>query len=99
MTTKEAIYRLIDSLDEETATVVLDYVRTIVDDQTVGSDKSNDAEQQAPLEWMKLGRPTSEDDPLWKLVGIAGPEIDVPSDLSRNHDKYLADIYADLHDK
>jgi hypothetical protein len=93
MTTKEAIHQLIDRLDEETAVAVLNYVRTIVDDQ------SDDADLRPPLDWMKLGRPTSEEDPLWNLVGIIGPEFDVPSDLARNHDEYLAEIYADLHDK
>jgi excisionase family DNA binding protein len=36
------------------------------------------------------------DSPLWDLVGTIeeGPE-----DLAENHDKYLADAYADLHDQ
>jgi excisionase family DNA binding protein len=35
------------------------------------------------------------DDPLWDIVGIIK---DGPSDLARNHDKYLAEAYADRHD-
>jgi hypothetical protein len=42
------------------------------------------------------GRPTSADDPLWKLVGIG--ESEGPGDVSTNKYKYLADAYADLHE-
>jgi len=35
------------------------------------------------------GKPTSVDDPLWKIVGMA--KGDQPTDVSENHDKYLAD--------
>jgi excisionase family DNA binding protein len=35
------------------------------------------------------------DDPLWDIVGIIK---DGPPDLARNHDKYLAEAYADRHD-
>ncbi|MCL5958679.1 MAG: hypothetical protein M1358_05060 [Chloroflexi bacterium] len=41
------------------------------------------------------GRPTSADDPLWKLVGIGASKG--PGDVSKNKHKYLADAYADLH--
>lgn len=34
------------------------------------------------------------DDPFWNLVGIMK---DGPPDLAANHDKYLAEAYADLH--
>ena len=43
------------------------------------------------------GRPTSDDDPIWGIVGlIEGKEGD-PTDVSSNKHKYLADAYADLH--
>ena|SRR5687767_1387518 len=41
------------------------------------------------------GRPFSFDDPLWNIVGIIQ---DGPPDLAANHDKYLAEAYADKHD-
>ena len=41
------------------------------------------------------GRPFTFDDPLWNIVGIIN---DGPPDLAANHDKYLADAYADNHD-
>ena len=37
------------------------------------------------------GRPTSADDPLWKIVGMAASEG--PGDVSENVDKYLAEAY------
>ena len=41
-------------------------------------------------------RSTSEDDPLWGIVGMF--TSDGPTDVSSNKHKYLADAYADLHD-
>lgn len=44
----------------------------------------------------RRGKPTSKDDPLWRIVGIAdaaAPE-DLPTDVSSNVDKYLADAYS-----
>lgn len=35
------------------------------------------------------------EDSLWNIVGIIK---DGPPDLARNHDKYLADAYADRHE-
>lgn len=37
------------------------------------------------------GRPTSADDPLWRLVGIA--DSAGPGDVSENKHRYLADAY------
>ncbi|MCL5947249.1 MAG: hypothetical protein M1298_04450 [Chloroflexi bacterium] len=42
------------------------------------------------------GRPTSADDPLWKLIGIGASEGS--GDVSENKHKYLAEAYADLHE-
>jgi hypothetical protein len=42
------------------------------------------------------GKPFSFDNPLWDIVGIIK---DGPSDLAENHDKYLAEAYADLHEE
>lgn len=35
-------------------------------------------------------------DTLWNIIGIME---DGPQDLARNHDKYLAEAYADRHDQ
>lgn len=42
------------------------------------------------------GKPTTVDDSLWKIVGIAHEEQ--ASDGTEQHDKYLADAYADTHE-
>lgn len=44
-----------------------------------------------------LGKPTSADDPLWKLVGIGCSGG--PGDVSENKYKYLADAYLHHHKK
>ena len=44
------------------------------------------------------GRPTSADDPLWNIVGMAAGPDDGATDVSTNKLKYLADAYADLHE-
>lgn len=41
------------------------------------------------------GKPTSADDPLWKLVGIG--HSGGPGDVSANKHKYLADAYLHHH--
>ena len=43
------------------------------------------------------GEPTSEDDPLWDIVGMVTSE-DGPTDVSENKYKYLAEAYADNHE-
>ena len=39
------------------------------------------------------GKPTSQDDPLWSIVGMADADApaDLPLDISSNVDAYLAD--------
>jgi hypothetical protein len=38
---------------------------------------------------LSRGRPTSTDDPLWRIIGIAKDEQ--AADVSQNHDTYLAE--------
>jgi excisionase family DNA binding protein len=42
------------------------------------------------------GHSFSFESPLWDVVGAIQ---DGPADLAENHDRYLADAYADLHDR
>ncbi|MCL4545886.1 MAG: hypothetical protein M1118_15070 [Chloroflexi bacterium] len=42
------------------------------------------------------GRPTSADDPLWKLIGVGASEGS--GDVSENKYKHLAEAYADLQE-
>ena len=48
-----------------------------------------------PSRRSRRGKPTSEDDPLWGIVGIADAADfpDVPADVSANKHRYLADAY------
>ena len=39
------------------------------------------------------GRPTSKDDPLWNIIGIADDPADKATDVSVNKHKYLAEAY------
>lgn len=41
------------------------------------------------------GKPTSADDPLWRIVGIGHSQG--PNDVASNKHKYLAEAYADKH--
>lgn len=41
------------------------------------------------------GRPTTAEDPLWRLVGIG--ESEGSGDVSTNKHTYLGDAYADRH--
>jgi hypothetical protein len=41
------------------------------------------------------GKPTSADDPLWNIVGMAHSKG--PGDVSENVDKYLAEAYLSHH--
>ena len=53
----------------------------------------------SPTRRRRRGRPTSEHDPLWAIVGIADAAApdDLPTDISANVDAYLADAHADPH--
>lgn len=42
------------------------------------------------------GQPVTEDDPLWKIIGIG--QSSGPTDVSRRKHDYLAEAYGDLHE-
>ena len=44
------------------------------------------------------GIPTSDDDPLWNIVGIGAGKDDGRTDVSTNKHKYLAEAYLDTHE-
>ena len=43
------------------------------------------------------GKPTSADDPFWKIIGMAAGPDDGVTDIATNKRKYLAEAYADTH--
>src|SRR4051812_45908371 len=81
MTVKEAILELVNQLDEAQALALLEYARLIADESDRGDDGAPSEPKTRPVEYMKIGRPTSEDDPLWNIVGIVGDEYDGPTDV------------------
>jgi excisionase family DNA binding protein len=50
------------------------------------------------LERLAKAKPLTWDDPLWNIVGIATSEEGEPTDVSVNHDKYLAEAYSEPHE-
>jgi hypothetical protein len=98
MAVKEELRALIDRLDDEQASVMLvigervergiDVLRSEGDRMGVDVD---------PDTLMLLTRPMTKDDTFWSDPPTFSG--DVPSDLSTNHDHFLAQIYGDLHDK
>jgi hypothetical protein len=99
MTTKEAIHQIVEALDEEAAVAVLVYVQAIAGENRTGRDEAaGPAVQRRPIEWMKFGQPTSEEDPMWRIAGMIGDEDDGPTDLARNHDRYLSEEAEDQHE-
>jgi hypothetical protein len=94
MRVKEAIYELVARLDDAQALAVLKFVRLVAEQQPSAGDVEPASAEPRPVELVKAGRPTSDDDPLWNIVGMIGEEFDVPTDMAANHDRYLAEIYA-----
>jgi hypothetical protein len=47
---------------------------------------------------MKVGEPTSEDDPLWRVTATGGDEDDGPTGVARRHDRCLTEAVADFDD-
>lgn len=57
--------------------------------ETLGTSQSDVLRQGIDLLAQKV-LPV-EDEPLLKLIGLAGPETDSPGDLAARHDEYLAE--------
>lgn len=94
MTVKEALHELIDQLPDADADRVLAYLRSIRRASTVETQHQHTTESHVEsLEWMKFGEPTSEDDPLWRIVGLV--DHDGPTDVARNLDVYMAEAHFD----
>src|SRR5215217_7720546 len=102
VTVKERLHQLIDLLDEHDAVEALVYLDQLVadapDSGAAGRRDAGGVEVADREELLRLARPITADDSLWSIVGISGEEYDVPTDLAENHDKYLAEAYADLHE-
>jgi hypothetical protein len=74
-TTRERLRQLVDELDDIRAEALL----TLLD------------EAQAREALLATAKPISADDPLFQLVDLIDPSIDVPSDVSSDIHRYVAD--------
>lgn len=96
MSAKTAIHQIVDELSDEEADRILVYLRAVTENTAASAElpegiRISDAERTL----LENAQPFTLDDPLWSLIGII--DDDGPDDMSANHDKYLAEIYADLH--
>ena len=107
MTVKEQLLSEVEELDEESAAMVLAFVREVVAPSPVPppDQSSNEARPRltkpavhvdAETLW-RSARPLTKNDPLWGIVGLL--DDDGPTDMSANKHKYLAEIYGDLHEE
>ncbi|MGH2531701.1 MAG: hypothetical protein ACRDJW_05285 [Thermomicrobiales bacterium] len=99
MTVKEQLHQIVDALDDERAEAALVVLVKMLNEPVGAGDPrrvSGARDIATPEELRAVARSTSADDPLWEIVGMIK---DGPSDLAENHDKYLADAYADLHEE
>ena len=107
MTVREQLQAEVEELDEETAEMVLAFVRGLTAPATKRSPNLGSFEERSQAtkpavhvnreSLRQIARPLTENDALWGIVGILGD--DGPSDMSSNKHKYLAEIYGDLHEE
>jgi len=94
MIDKQALHQLIDDLDEERVERASVILTELMSDGT-GSNQNGMSDEERLAD----AKPLQPDDPFWKWVGSGYSDPAGPNDIAENHDKYLAEIYADLHDK
>jgi len=80
MTVKERLHKIIDELDDQRAEEALTLLTGL---------------ETAAAENVDFGQGTSEDDPFWDLIDLIGDECVVPTDVSANIHKYVADAIED----
>ncbi len=102
MTVRETLRSAVETLSDEESARVLGYVEAIaalrghangvpVEDLPAEDEYVDELAQLVPKAGFSLGSP------LWDLVGFI--KTDGPTDMAENHDKYLAEIYGDLHEE
>jgi hypothetical protein len=103
-TTRDRLRRIVDLLDEVKSEEALNLLLNLTGSEEVEAIPPILATERSGVrisrkEVVKPGRPTAADDPLWGLVGLVGDEYQGPTDVAANPDKYLTEIYGDLHDE
>jgi hypothetical protein len=101
VTVKEQLHAVVENLDEEDAAEVLAFALRAAS-RTGGASTREPGSLEPGIDvdretlW-QVARPITGDDPLWTIVGLL--DDDGPDDMSSDKHKYLAAIYADLHDE
>ena len=97
--TKDRLHQLVDQLDDaraEAMLVLLSPPNGAENGQHNAVSSGAVSERERPLANVK---PITADDPLWELIGAFTSAPGEPTDVAENHDKYLAEAYADLHEE
>jgi hypothetical protein len=101
MTVKQQLHAVVDDLDEESATEVLAFAlrsaRRDRDKEHGGPSASEPGIDVDRENLWQVARPMTDDDPFWSNPGLL--DDDGPSDMSSDKHRYLARIYANLHDE
>lgn len=93
ITVKDELRQLVDRLDDVHAREALDYLRShVLNEDTHSDDDLKPVGQNEDEMFLKRGRPTSADDPLWNIIGI-GRSAE-PTDVARFKDEYLAEAFT-----
>ena len=91
------LHRLVDRLGDGDLDEALTFLRAFVRSSTPSADDVDDEGSWNEHEGSDVsgaaqsGRPTTEDDPLWNIIGLGASEE--PSDVRRLKDEYLAEAY------
>jgi len=101
MSIKQQLHAVVDDLDEESASEVLSFALWAIGRTSVGvrvdsgvSEPGVDIDRESL--W-HVARPITDHDSFWSNAGLLDDEG--PSDMSSDKHRYLARIYADLHDE
>lgn len=92
-TTKDELHAIVESLDESDLSTALTILRGI---STSDSDRAQDGTVDV-LPQRSGDSDVEPQHPWYDFIGII--DDDGPTDVSENHDKYLADAYMDNHDE
>jgi hypothetical protein len=101
MTTKERLHQLIDQLDDaraEAMLVLLTPPNGATNGRSDDPEEDIDAITARDLARIASAPPLDENHPIWSMVGMFKGVPGGPTDVAENHDKYLAEAYADLHE-
>jgi len=92
VTTKQAIYRKVEQIDEERAKLILTYIEDLLSDPDNNGRRVEAEHIQANFE-PSAERQTSEREAMLSLIGMARSAL--PTNIAEHKDEYIVD--AILH--